>query len=194
MEDLKIEQKFVVSWGKGMQVVPNQKLVEGVPYLCLAKWDRTSVRLLSGKALDLRKQKRDQSGNLHSSAWDELLELRQQRANVLLQDALKEDEENHQSKKGKPVRAQSKHAVMLPLTMEVDFFGQKMNILLEGLGSQSIWVELNEQNILFLHEKCSSTEEKPCKKAKKAKKAKKQQDDDDGGDHDKVDEGEGEEE
>ena len=129
-EDLRVEPKFVVSWGKTMKLVPTQKLVEGVPYICLSKWDRISVRLLSGKALDLRKQKRDQAGSLHCSAWDELLELRQQRANVLLQDALKEDEENHQTKKGQPVRAQSKHAVMLPLSMEVDFHGHKMNILL----------------------------------------------------------------
>ena len=80
------------------------------------------------------------------------------------------------------------------MSMEVDFFGQKMNILLEGLGSQSIWVELNEQNILFLHEKCSSTEEKPRKKTKKGKKPKNQHDDNDRGDHDEADEGEGDEE
>ena len=144
-----------------------------------------SVRLLSGKALDLRKQKRDQAGSLHCSAWDELLELRQQRANVLLQDALKEDEENHQTKKGKPVRAQSKHAVMLPLSMEVDFHGHKMNILLEGLGSLSIWVEMTEQNILFLQERCMAVEYKSERKVKKAKKPKKKHEDEDEDDEDR---------
>ena len=191
MEELKVEQKFVVSWGK-VQLVPTQKLVDGIPYMCLSKWDRSSVRLLSGKALDLRKQKRDQAGSLHCSAWDSLLELRQQEANKLLQDALKEDEENaRDSTKKKPIRAQSKHTVMLPLSMPVVFHGHKMNILLEGLGSQTIWVELTEQNILLLHEKCSSSEAKPKKIAKKSKKAKKNQDKgDDAGDDAEDEEGE----
>lgn len=191
MEELKVEQKFVVSWGK-VQLVPTQKLVDGIPYLCLSKWDRSSVRLLSGKALDLRKQKRDQAGSLHCSAWDSLLELRQQEANKLLQDALKEDEENaRDSTKKKPIRAQSKHTVMLPLSMPVVFHDHKMNILLEGLGSQTIWVELTEQNILLLHEKCSSSEAKPKKIAKKSKKAKKKQDKgDDAGDDAEDEEGE----
>ena len=109
------------SWHNGASrvfFVPMQKLVQEVPFVCLQKWDRNSVRLISGKALDLRKQK-DDAGTLDCSAFHELLQLRQERANELLQEALKEEEtENATNKKGKPVRAQSKHAVMLPLSME----------------------------------------------------------------------------
>eukprot|EP00439_Symbiodinium_sp_Y106_P028431 s6213_g3.t1 len=185
MEDLRVEQKFVVSWGKIMQLVPTQKLVEGVPYLCLSKWDRTSVRLLSGKALDLSKQKRYQGWSLHCSAWDVLMELRQQRANVLLQDALKGGRGKSSDQEGETCASTIQACSDAP---SVDGGGLPWPKDEHTPRVQSIWVELTEQNILFLQEKCRGTEYKAERKTKKAKKPKKKQDDDD---EDREGDGEG---
>ncbi|CAE7783343.1 unnamed protein product [Symbiodinium sp. CCMP2592] len=77
----------VISDGKQDLVLP-QKEVSGLEFVCLEKWNRQLVKVLTGKALDLRPGKAAASGSLSSKVWGEIVEQRQNVANQKLQEAL----------------------------------------------------------------------------------------------------------
>ena len=117
---ISIEEKLVIFLGKE-QIVPKQKSVDDVKYMCLDKWNRALIRLLTGRALDMREGK--ESGSLRSSVWDEIVEARQDRANELLHEALQnEQEDDPKNKKKQPVRATSKHQILLPVWAQLPQF------------------------------------------------------------------------
>ena len=81
---MNIEEKLVITWGKE-QMVPKQKIVDDIKFICLDKWNRSLIKLLTGRALDMREGK--QTGSLRSPVWEEIIQARQAKANELLQEA-----------------------------------------------------------------------------------------------------------
>ena len=111
---LSVEQKMVIYCDKTF-VVPEQKTVDNRCFMCLQKWNRSLVKVLTGQALDLRAGQHEK-GSLNSNLWNEIVEARQNKANELLQDAIANEaedgkEEVKKRKKSQPLRASSKHSV-----------------------------------------------------------------------------------
>ena len=70
------------------QRAPDAKLVGGRHFVSISKWNRGFARFMTGKALDLRKDKEGKSGSVDSPVIDNILEQRQNSANELLLEAL----------------------------------------------------------------------------------------------------------
>ena len=163
---MNIEEKLVISWGKE-QMVPKQKCVDDVKYICLDKWNRALIRLLTGRALDLREGK--ETGTLKSAVWDEIVQARQDKANELLQEALQNEqtEEQQKNKRKQPVKATSKHQILLPVCAQVEVRGHSFQILLEGINSQVLWMEFKLENLLWLKQEIEGSQTLPRKTKRK---------------------------
>ena len=134
-----------------------QKEVSGLEFVCLEKWNRQLVKMVTGKALDLRPGKASESGSLKAKVWDEIVEERQKVANQKLQEALEVDNGQAQdaqaargAKKNKVVRAGSKHMLMLPEVIDIECRQHGLKVLLEGINTQVIWMHFTEDNINWL--------------------------------------------
>ena len=163
---MNIEEKLVITWGKE-QMVPKQKIVDDIKFICLDKWNRSLIKLLTGRALDMREGK--QTGSLRSPVWEEIIQARQAKANELLQEALQNDstEEQQKSKRKQPVKATSKHQILLPVYEQVQVRGHTFHILLEGITSQTFWMEFNLGNLLWLKKEIEVSEAVPRKSKRK---------------------------
>ena len=164
MADLTVEKMWVVG-ANGHHWIPKQKEVNGRMFLALHKWDRGGVRVLSGHALDLRQNKAS-GGSLHSTAWEELVKLRQEKADELLEAALKcENEEDQQIRAGKkrkaPARAVSKHDVLVPNMFSIVCRGHELMVLFEGISTQTLWMELTEDNLTWFRGNLRAADRKP---------------------------------
>ena len=159
---ISMEEKLVIFLGKE-QIVPKQKCVDDVKYMCLDKWNRALIRLLTGRALDMREGK--ESGSLRSAVWDEIVEARQDRANELLHEALQnEQEDDPKNKRKQPVRATSKHQILLPVWAQLQVRGHSFKVLLEGINSQTtIWIEFTLENLTWLKKEIQESEAAPRK-------------------------------
>ena len=171
---LSVEQKMVIYCNKTF-VVPEQKTVDNRCFMCLQKWNRSLVKMLTGQALDLRAGQHEK-GSLNSNLWNEIVEARQNKANELLQDAIANEaedgkEEVKKRKKSQPLRASSKHSVLLPVSMEVEVQGHKLRLLLEGVGKQTIWIEFTEDNIRWLQAQVQGSEAVPRKARRKTSRS-----------------------
>ena len=145
-----LEAKMVLRAG-GRQWAPDQKEVENKRFMSISKWNRGFVRFMTGKALDLRKEKQAKSGSVDSPFMQKLLDARQEAADKLLQEALTvEDESQQPTKKRKVARASRKHAIHVPNTMEMEMSGYTLTLLFEGVGSSNVWVEMTEDNCNWL--------------------------------------------
>ena len=163
---ISIEEKLVIFSGKE-HIVPKQKWVDDVKHMCLDKWNRALIRLLTGRALDMREGKA--SGSLRSAVWDEIVEARQDKANELLQEALQNDQEDDpKNKKKQPVRATSKHQILLPVWAQLQVRGHSFKVLLEGINSHTtIWIELTLENLTWLKKEIQESEAAPRKVKRK---------------------------
>ena len=159
------------------QWAPDMKLVGGRDFVSISKWNRGFVRFMTGKALDLRKDKEGQSGSVDSPVIDKILEQRQNSANELLLEALNmdgsgdEDPNPPKKKKRKAQRATAKDAIHVPPIMDVNIDGHKMAILYEGLGMFNFWMELTEVNLNWLNDKLKDANVKSRKAKQKARPA-----------------------
>ena len=134
----------------------------------LNKWDRALVRTLTGKSLELRSGK--DGGSLNIDMWDDMISARQQKANELLQQALNVEEDEATEKK-KPckkvqaVRSLSKHALALPQKFTISVQGHEFQVLFDGIGTKSVWIEMTEENLTWLKNAIDRSEQKPQEKA-----------------------------
>lgn len=165
---LSVEKKMVITAGSTI-CVPQQKEVDGLTFVCLEKWNRSLVKVLTGSALDLRQGK--SKGSIDTPIFAKLVEARQNKANELLQQAIAtEQEENAEEapkgRKAKPVRATSTHALILPTKLTVDVDGHECCMLLEGIGSMTIWLLFSEDNINWFKDQVTAEECKPRRKRK----------------------------
>ncbi|CAE7228423.1 unnamed protein product [Symbiodinium sp. CCMP2592] len=144
---LTVKMQRVISDGKQDLVLP-QKEVSGLEFVCLEKWNRQLVKMLTGKALDLRPGKAAASGSLSSKVWGEIVEQRQNVANQKLQEALevevKDNTANGARKKPKAVRANSKHMIMLPEVLDIECRERGLKVLIEGINTQTIWMHFTD--------------------------------------------------
>jgi hypothetical protein len=85
---LQIAQLWVMKEGKDTWI-PQTKVIDGIVFGLLDKWDHGLVKVLSGKALDLRKNKT--SGTLNTKTFDELFADRQIAFDRALAEALQDD-------------------------------------------------------------------------------------------------------
>ena len=173
---LTVTEKLVLSDGKQDLVLP-QKEVSGLEFVCLEKWNRQLVKMVTGKALDLRPVKASESGSLKAKVWDEIVEERQKVANQKLQEALEVDNGQAQdaqaargAKKNKVVRAGSKHMLMLPEVIDIDCRQHGLKVLLEGINTQVIWMHFTEDNINWLKNEVGAEEAKPRAKRRSGRK------------------------
>ena len=181
---ISVEKKMVIHCSSLGYIVPKQKLVDGKCWICLEKWNRSLVKLLCGKALDYRSGK--DTGTLKSKVWEEVISQRQEKANQLLQEAIQEEEAapaaDKSNKKTKPVKAKSKHALLLPLTAAINVRGQQLSVLLEGVDTQTIWMEFTESNLTWFRDEIQSNAESeplPRRKRRKVVRGQAQREEDD---------------
>ena len=171
--ELAVKQKFVL-YLNGKHCIPEQKCVDGDTYMHLNKWDRALVRTLTGKSLELRSGK--DGGSLNIDMWDDMISARQQKANELLQQALNVEEDEATEKK-KPckkvqaVKALSKHALVLPQKFTISVQGHEFQVLFDGIGTKSVWIEMTEENLTWLKNAIDRSEQKPRKKRRTRKVA-----------------------
>ena len=170
-QDLHLAQKWVVTLKGCKAWVPKQKTVNETSFLALSKWDRQAVLALTGKALDLRKNR--DGGSLNSDVWDGLLAARQEVADKAIEEAFQtEDHEAPAGKKRKAVtRASSKHDFMAPPILTLQFRGYSFRVLYEGLGSHTLWVEACEETLRKLKEFISDSKPQPRQPKARAKKS-----------------------
>ncbi|CAE7556444.1 unnamed protein product [Symbiodinium sp. CCMP2592] len=171
--NLTVEQKMVL-YVNGNHCIPEQKSVDGETYMHLKKWDRALVKTLTGKSLDLRPGKA--SGSLNIDIWDEMIRARQDKANQLLQEALNTEEDaatenKRKSKKPQVVKARSKHALVLPLKFTISVQGHEFQVLFDGIGTKSVWIEFSEENLKWLKNSVDSSEQKPRKKRRTSRRS-----------------------
>ena len=159
---MSIEEKLVITWGKE-QMVPRQKIVADIKFICLDKWNRSLIKLLTGRALDMREGK--ETGSLRSPVWDEIINARQDKANELLQEALQHEstEDQQKSKRKQPLKATPKHQILLPVHEQVQVRGHTFHILLEGINTQTFWMEFNLENLLWLKKEIEGSQAVPRK-------------------------------
>ena len=69
-------------------------MLDDIKFICLDKWNRSLIKLLRGRALDMCEGK--QTGSLRSPVWEEIIQARQAKANELLQEALQNDSTEEQ--------------------------------------------------------------------------------------------------
>ena len=145
-----IQRRLVCSFQKKLWL-PSEKQVNGVSFVKLEKWDRSLVKLLTGNSLDLRKSRA--GGSLASDPWDELVQARQDTANRLLTEAKTSSAEGDAqppSKKVKQVKATPKQMILLPEVVHVMVRGRRLAMLLDGLGTQKLWLEATADNLQWL--------------------------------------------
>ena len=131
------------------------------------KWDRALVKLMTGVSLDLWKSK--SGGSLDNDVWDELVRLRQDAANKLLVDAKTTGDSAEPSSakpKAKVEKATSRQMVLLPEVVDVTCKSHTISMLLKGLGTQSIYLELTPENLEWLR---NATDAATCKEKKTRK-------------------------
>ena len=153
-------------------MVPKQKMGDGKCWTCLEKCNRSLVKLLCGKALDYRSGK--DTGTLKSKVWERShfptageSQPVATGSNPRRQDRPPPDKTN---KRTKPVKAKSKHALLLPLTAAINVRGQQLSILLEGVDIQTIWMELIESNLAWFRDEIqSNAESEPLPRRKRRK-------------------------
>ena len=173
--ELTVEQKLVL-YVNGKHCIPEQQYVDGETFMHLKKWDRALVKTMTGKSLDLRPGK--SSGSLNIDMWDEMIRARQvqDKANELLQQALNTEEDaaienKRKSKKPQVVKAQSKHALVLPLKFTISVQGHEFQVLFDGIGTKSVWIEMSEVNLKWLKSAVDRSEQKPRKKRRTSRPA-----------------------
>ena len=162
----------MVLFVNGNHCIPEQKCVDGDTFMHLKKWDRALVKTMTGKSLDLRSGRNN--GSLNIDMWDEMFKARQDKANELLQEALQMEDENKpserkKSKKLELVKAQSKHALVLPQKFTISVLEHEFQVLFDGIGTKSLWIEMSEANLKWLKSAIDRSEQKPRKKRKTRK-------------------------
>ena len=178
----------VVKYGKQVWV-PTQKEENGTVWFLLQKWDRSLVRFVHGKGLDLRAKKKDAGDarvSLDNMYFDNLLCARQSAFNEAVAARLQEEssEENvgkkqskNAKKKQKEFKATSKHQMYAPHNVSINLPSEKdgskltCRCLFEGLGSRGVWLELTSEVLKHVQHGMKSSEIKERKRAPKRKRA-----------------------
>ena len=141
--------------------LPEVKTVNNMMFAKVSKWNRGFVRFSSGSSLCLKK---GLCKNANSIVVDRMVELRQAKCNELLLEALRTgDDDNVEGTRKKP-RKRTKARVckksdLLLIDAVIDVRisdGPEpwdVKMLAEGIGTHTLWIELNEENMIKLRER-----------------------------------------
>jgi hypothetical protein len=164
-----IEQCYVVKAEGNRRWYPMPDQVEEVDqqlFVHLEKWDREFIKFVTGKCLDLRKQR--EGSDCIVGFWDTLSQKRQQACDLALGMALKHDDEEdhvqiqHKRKFKHPttIRAKEKDAVLVAptVTISLDSFEDahgtvdacEVSVLYKDIHKKSIWIELSSIAIEYV--------------------------------------------
>ena len=151
--DFTLETHLVVKYGD-QTWAPTQVTVDDVIYFQFGKWDRGFVKWVTGKSLDLRKDKT--AGSADCRFLDQLIARRQTACDDALDAALHHDDDESSQVKKRRRRAKSSddHLVpkvlnmSLPPVPEEDLPEKLVRILFDGAGTASIYMEMH-QDILY---------------------------------------------
>ena len=151
--DFTLETHLVVKYGDQTWAL-TQVTVDDVIYFQFGKWDRGFVKWVTGKSLDLRKDKT--AGSADCSFLDQLIARRQTACDDALDAALHHDDDDSSQVKKRRRRAKScdDHLVpkvlnmSLPPVPEEDLPEKLVRILFDGAGTASIYMEMH-QDILY---------------------------------------------
>ena len=155
MAAFEVVSRHVVLYGD-RSYTPSQKLVEGRMFCSIQKWSSPLVKIMTGKRLDLRKDRSSTSGSLNIPLWDDLLDARQKASDRLLEEALRDDEADSgnepKKKKAKKekVKALAKHVHLLPSIIDIEIEVFQLSILTEGLSTGNIWMEMLAENFTWM--------------------------------------------
>ena len=160
---LQIAQLWVMKEGKDTWI-PQTKVIDGIVFGLLDKWDHGLVKVLTGKALDLRKNKT--SGTLNTKTFDELFAERQIAFDRALALALQTDcelceleDECVKKKKQKTKRRQSQQCFVPMLSLHCKGFTDDdgdvdpvdIKVLSDDIESlNKIWIELSVKNMTYI--------------------------------------------
>ena len=121
---------------------PTQKEEAGKSWFAFSKWDRGFVYWVTGKSLDLRKEK--EGGTVNAKFCQDLLEVRQKACDAALAQAISDEDEP--SAKGRKLRARTKERGPLAphsIRIETPAYGEvealQAMALFEGVGTQQMW-------------------------------------------------------
>lgn len=167
MGDLTLTTCWKVNCGD-MSWTPDQKMHQDRPWFLLGKWDRHFVKFMTGKALDLR---RDREGASVNSSWmDEVFSRRQMACNQALVDAyqLNDDEDQQPKKKLKrSCTAADVHLLPSAVTMKLPeapgFPEREVQVLVEGIKTTNMWLPLELEVLSHIKAGVMNSEVKPRK-------------------------------
>ena len=152
--DFTIESQQVVKYGD-QTWTPAQITVDEVIYFQFSKWDRAFVKWVTGKSLDLRKDK--SAGSADCEYMDQVLSRRQAACDDALHAALHDEGDQGKAKKRrKRASASDGHLVhrvlnmTLPEVPEENLAEKLVRILFDGAGTANIYMEMHEDVLYHL--------------------------------------------
>ena len=153
--DFRIENQLVVKYGD-QTWAPAQITFEEVTYFQFSKWDRHFVKWVTGKSLDLRKDKT--AGSADCEYLDKILQRRQTACDDALHAAIHHDEDGQAKTKKRRRRANASDAhlvpkvlnMILPEVPEEGLAEKLVRILFDGAGTANIYMEMHEDILYHL--------------------------------------------
>ena len=153
--DFTLESQIVVKYGD-QTWSPPQITIDEVRYFQFSKWDRHFVRWVTGKSLDLRKDK--SAGSADCEYLDKILHRRQTACDDALHAALHHGEEGQSKTKKRRRRANSSDAhlvsrvlnMTLPEVPDEGLAEKLVRILFDGAGTANIYMEMHEDILYHL--------------------------------------------
>ena len=170
-----VAKQLLVTGPHGQWLPEEQKELSGRDFVKFKKWSSGLVKFMTGQSLCFDRKRA--AGSVDRPIWQEILLARQQKADAMVQEALKtatdseEDPEPRPSgkKAPKPVKAAAKHAHLVDGILEVTVRGQQFAVLYEGIGLADFWMEASAANFEFLQSELLKDAPKDRKAKKKAK-------------------------
>lgn len=154
-----IRSALVIQYGTSTWV-PEIKNVNNIDFVGLFKWDRHFVHFSTGHALDFRGHSRKDA---NTEFFDKLLRAQKKASVEAVTAALNEGEsEQHAEEEDQPAKRRKKKPQTYPMKVllesemvgpaivEINVDGHRMNVLCKLGKSNSLWVEINEENMNFI--------------------------------------------
>lgn len=183
--DVKIEQAWFVSYGKGKKWMPETVVKQDMVFAKLSKWDSGFVYFCLGERLSSSSKGNKEMKSANVPAFNQLVDQRQKKSQEVVEKAMEIEPEQDsdsvpQRRHKRKVRSEDVHLVSPVVTIDlpqVDNHEKSTCNVLWGVKSQDLWVELTVANMMHLKAlvKDGQAEKRIRKRSSPKKKHKKQQ-------------------
>ena len=158
MGDIRLAMLDAVWYGDKKPWLPSVQLCDGKKYVCVSKWNSGFVKFATGKSMERRQGKVQNTCNL--AILDRIRAARKEACNARVQAAIEEamaadqqlpDEPRKKKQRVQPARDCDHIMCGNVVTVIVD--GYQMNVLW-SVTSSVVWVEFTTANLAFLQRAC----------------------------------------